>query len=310
MEDNIFYSSDCVENSKLPLVYRSGDDYIVYESHPIKNPKLPFIFNRYIVKNRRFSMQEDNICFQYYKCDALNWHENPEFLYVIRGTGTVRCGIQTISVKEGDIVAINSNITHGVCYDSDYEYFCLIIDKDFCTTNGIDVSSMKLATLIHDPETAAKFDDIVSAYKNKKMLLEASLRCTVLDFLINIYEKHQIPEDVSDFTNKSLENINTALGYIEANLSQKLTLDSIAFEVGLSKYHFSREFKKVTGKTVIDYINMRRCETAKRLLINENYSVKETAEKCGFDSLSYFGETFKKHTGFSPSEFKSADHKE
>ena len=230
-------------------------------------------------------------------------HKNPEFLYITKGECIERCGIETVSAKEGDIIAINSNIPHGVCYYSDYEYFYLIVDKDFCTTNGIDISSMKLNTHIQDSEMAAKFNDIILTYKNEKTLPEASIRCKVLDFLVNIYKKHQRLDYVSDCTIKSLESINAALGYIEANLTDKLTLDAIALVVGLSKYHFSREFKKFTGKTVFDYINMRRCEIAKRLLVNEKFSIKETAGKCGFDNLSYFGETVKKHTGLSPAKF-------
>jgi AraC-like DNA-binding protein/uncharacterized protein (DUF3820 family) len=85
--------------------------------------------------------------------------------------------------------------------------------------------------------------------------------------------------------------------YIKENLTKKLTLDEIAANVGLSKYYFLRQFKKITGYTVIDYVNIIRCEYAQELLRSEKYKVKEVALLCGFDNFSYFTNVYKKYTG-------------
>ncbi len=289
---------------KMPAsALRTKSNYIVYESHNFKKTTLPFIFDIHVVERRHTSAYANNDYFQHCKCEALNWHENPEFLYISKGSGTISCGLETISVTKGDIVTINSNTTHGVCYDNDYEYYYLIIDKSFFSTNGIDISKTTFATLVQNRETTEKFKEIISSFTEKQDFQEPLIRSAVLNFLIDMCKNHQSPTPAINTTTKSLRNINVALGFIDANLTEKLSIDSIAFEVGLSKFHFSREFKKLTGKTVIDYINMRRCEIAKRLLINENYSVAETAEKCGFDNPTYFSETFKKYIGLSPANF-------
>ena len=98
-----------------------------------------------------------------------------------------------------------------------------------------------------------------------------------------------------------LSNVEQEDGVIVTD--KKLTIDEIADEVGLSKYHFSREFKKVTGLTIVSYINIVRCRNAEKLLIKNEYSVHDIAVKCGYENDSYFSKTFKKHMGMLPSEY-------
>lgn len=73
--------------------------------------------------------------------------------------------------------------------------------------------------------------------------------------------------------------------------------------VGLSEYHFMREFKKTMGHTLSSYINILRCEEAKLLLQSGQYQIKEVALLCGFEVESYFAKVFRKYTGMLPSEF-------
>ena len=71
----------------------------------------------------------------------------------------------------------------------------------------------------------------------------------------------------------------------------------------MSKYHFLRVFKAVTGTTPLDYRNRIRIDFAKELLKNSNFSVSEISENLGYSSLAYFSAAFKKATGFSPTEY-------
>ena len=60
------------------------------------------------------------------------------------------------------------------------------------------------------------------------------------------------------------------------------TLDALAAQAGVSKFHLSREFKSTTGLTVVTFINLCRCTEARRL-IEEGCSVSEAAATCGFE---------------------------
>lgn len=89
---------------------------------------------------------------------------------------------------------------------------------------------------------------------------------------------------------------------MKANFAQRLTSDEIAASAGLSKFHFLREFKRITGRTPTHYLNAIRCEYARSLLKSGRYSVKEAAFLCGFTNNSYFSSVFLKYTGMLPSQ--------
>ena len=62
------------------------------------------------------------------------------------------------------------------------------------------------------------------------------------------------------------ETIEKICAYLTANYNQKLTLSSVAAQFYLSPYYLSRLFRRVTGQSIVDFINVRRIEAARRLL--------------------------------------------
>jgi len=72
----------------------------------------------------------------------------------------------------------------------------------------------------------------------------------------------------------------------------------------LSVGHFCRIFKKLTGRSAIDYITQLRVEKAALLLRQGEYNIKEIAFATGFNDSNYFTRVFKKYKNTAPSEFK------
>ncbi len=100
--------------------------------------------------------------------------------------------------------------------------------------------------------------------------------------------------------------INRVMNYIEENLDQELSLDSIAKEAYYSSFHFHRIFTAITNETLNAFINRKRLEKiAAHLLVNNNEVIMaELAMGYGFKNASSFSRSFKKFYGISPSEFK------
>ena len=92
--------------------------------------------------------------------------------------------------------------------------------------------------------------------------------------------------------------------YIENNYTRKLCIDEIAKRACLSKYHFCRVFKTLTGQTVMEYVNNVRIEKGKELLRKSLFSITDTCFEVGFTNLSSFNRTFKKISGMAPSEYR------
>lgn len=92
--------------------------------------------------------------------------------------------------------------------------------------------------------------------------------------------------------------------YIHRNYKEGITLESIADYFYISKEHLSRSFKTFSGDTVTDYINRKRMEKAKQLIVEHKLSIKHAAEMTGYTDLAYFYRVFKKHNGFTPGELR------
>jgi AraC-like DNA-binding protein/CheY-like chemotaxis protein len=99
-------------------------------------------------------------------------------------------------------------------------------------------------------------------------------------------------------------NLLRAINYIDRNLWQPLSIDRIAGEAGVSRYHFCRVFKKFFGLSPICYLTRKRVEKAKGLL-RRNTPISTVSQQCGFNDLSNFYRQFRRITGQSPSSFRN-----
>jgi AraC-like DNA-binding protein len=102
----------------------------------------------------------------------------------------------------------------------------------------------------------------------------------------------------------SQDFISRAIEYINCNITEDISIDKVCSAVHTSKYYFCRQFKKTTGLTVANYILKTRIVMAKNMLLNEEMTVGEVSEKCGFSSISYFCRVFKEDVGISPKQYK------
>ncbi|AIQ42831.1 AraC family transcriptional regulator [Paenibacillus sp. FSL R7-0312] len=92
--------------------------------------------------------------------------------------------------------------------------------------------------------------------------------------------------------------------YIRDNLSSPLQMAQVARELDISPRHLSRIFQVRLGQTFVHYIQERRIQQAKDLLLHTDLPIKDIAERCGFESVHYFTRVFTKQLGVSPARFR------
>jgi AraC-like DNA-binding protein len=90
--------------------------------------------------------------------------------------------------------------------------------------------------------------------------------------------------------------------FIDSNYADSIDLGNIADEAYFSKFHFTRQFKKIYGKTPHQYFNAVRIEKAMQLL-RTGIHVSEVCYSVGFQSLSSFSGLFKRIVGLAPSAY-------
>lgn len=123
-----------------------------------------------------------------------------------------------------------------------------------------------------------------------------NLACTVLG------AAHDT-DDVA-ITTKDEARVTAAIQLISRSFEEPLTLDILAAEAGVSKFHFSRVFRKVTGVSPYAYILNRRMAAAAKLLSTTNEAVVDVALACGFGDLSEFTRRFHDRFGKPPTAFR------
>ncbi len=92
--------------------------------------------------------------------------------------------------------------------------------------------------------------------------------------------------------------------YITKNFRRSLTLNEIAWAVGVSEEHLSRQFQAVCAKTVMNYLKERRLTESKHLMADTRLPLEEIAARSGFSSTGLFFRAFKAREGCTPGSYR------
>jgi AraC-like DNA-binding protein len=127
----------------------------------------------------------------------------------------------------------------------------------------------------------------------------------------SVYRLLLIKHDSRPQIGSENERVKKAKDFIDKNFhSQDLCTDMVARQLGISPNYLSAEFKKTYEDSITTYINRKRVEESKVLLLEDKDSVSEVALRVGYTNLMTYLRNFKKFEGGTPSQFKAAMHDE
>jgi AraC-like DNA-binding protein len=93
---------------------------------------------------------------------------------------------------------------------------------------------------------------------------------------------------------------------VDARYAEPLDVDDLARAAGLSRAHFSREFRRVFGESPHAYLLTRRLERAAAMLRTTDHSVAEICFSVGLQSVGSFTTSFTRTYGMSPTAYRAA----
>ena len=126
----------------------------------------------------------------------------------------------------------------------------------------------------------------------------------LFDILFQIYLE-SLPEYTSQKNSICHDAIvNSAVAYIEENLTDKILIDQICQSIGTNASTLNFKFRREFNLSIGQYIVRQRINKACKLLISTSYSISEIALRRGFGDVYYFSNTFKKIEGVSPSKYR------
>ncbi len=94
------------------------------------------------------------------------------------------------------------------------------------------------------------------------------------------------------------------ISFISSHYTEKITLNDISQATFYSSAYCENEFKRTTGKSIINYLIDVRVNAAKKLLAESSMSCARIATAVGFEDANYFSRIFKKRTGYSPLRYR------
>lgn len=100
--------------------------------------------------------------------------------------------------------------------------------------------------------------------------------------------------------------LDDILYYIDHNFRNNIKLETIAPLFGYNSAYLGKIFNKTVGESFNSYIDHKRIEHSKQLLLEDKLKVYEIAEQVGYKNVDYFHKKFKKYVGQSPAEFRKA----
>ncbi len=248
------------------------------------------------------------------QADAI-FHEAIEIKYFLSGSSTLIIGTETIVTSPGDLIIINPYEFHStVNFAEDAgKYHLIMMSLDFLSDSGLlDLNlrhrlmgqGLRFSNLIRGNERLTRIIEAVIEEKSRESEgWQVIIRALMTEFFALLLRSEVKVTDSSEMPSKNIhyyEVIDPALQMIYKNYQKKLTVDELADSCRISKYHFCRVFRQVTGMPAMQYLMNYRIRIADLMLLNTQKSVAEIAWECGFTDESYFCRCYKKIQGVSP----------
>lgn len=246
--------------------------------------------------------------------------------YITKGTAKVYHNDRVYILKPGYIYLIPSyTYARYICEDYHEQYYISFLEE---INKGLSIYNFKNFEyeVKADKKSLYYFKRLVDLNANREIKNSDPKtydnRPTLLDFIKqneNLTTKEFIETQgilnilISKFiTNNKLpkeinltnSNLNQILNYINKNLHLPITIDELANKCHYSTDYFSKLFLQTYGIRPNKYIQTKRIERAQLLLLTTNDSLEEVAQKVGFENVSYFSRSFKKHTEKTPASFR------
>ena len=251
-------------------------------------------------------------------------HDFWELVFLDKGGLTCVANDKFIPLREGDIIFHKPDEIHSFSASANEPTGILVISFE-CLSEAMGFFSEKTFKLnlrqrhfVEEIISIAKktYDitfyntdmDYMQLLKNPTLGGEQLIKNYLEMLLIDVMRSQTETEEGNDVFLKERE-INDKLSddivkILKSNIYSRLSIDDIAKKISYSKAYIFRQFKASTGKSVMEYYLELKIKTAKKLLKENELSIKEISEKLAFDTPNYFSKTFKKIVGFTPTEYK------
>ena len=250
---------------------------------------------------------------------GFHWHYHPEceISYVKQGYGTRMVGDHVEEFKEGDLLFLGSDLPHTLVSNelmqTEMEVVVVQFPRELLEARTLEIVELNsIGKLIHEARRGLHFDSSVAQSLAPKLEqlpnLEGFDRYHMLLRILHELSlaEHRKLASIAYNPNKSSESearIGAVCQHIHEHYTEEVTLEELSAIAHMNKAAFCRFFKKMTGKTAVEYLNDVRVGVACQLLLMDK-PISQVAYESGFNSLTHFHRIFLSRKGTSPGSYK------
>lgn len=252
---------------------------------------------------------------------TFHYHNFYEIIYVMEGEFSSMVEDRTYLLRKGDFLLINRNIMHKYHYvekkhDSSKRIILWITSHmmEKLSEGGMNLADCfgeRAAGICHFPNF---YEEMLRGYLLKlamgeetealpglRQVMDRGYLTLFFGYLNMLCSGGEYLSEGEELTSHPL--VEQVSAYIDLHMEERITLEELALQVHMSKYHFLRKFKELTGVTVHVFLNHKRliraCEA-----INEGRSITQAYQSAGFTDYSSFLRNFRQTYGVSPGKYR------
>jgi AraC family L-rhamnose operon transcriptional activator RhaR/AraC family L-rhamnose operon regulatory protein RhaS len=281
------------------------------------------IYSRYLFNKLNLGVKNSPIVIQRVcQTDTLfHSHDFFELVFILEGSAIHKVGRKKYEFKTGNFFLIGNRMRHAYRDCRNLKLINVLIRKSFIMKNksvlslcyGYEIlfSHMISKKFVHPPVLVPeRLEDclyLVNRIEREQLESDAtSDKMIPLIVLQLLMMTCRYSEDNSTATKNTWPGLGTIIPYMEAHCQEDIKLKKLHEIACMSKRSFIRHFKRTTGSTPMQYLQILRVSKASRLLREGNMPLSNVAGACGFKDNNYFSRIFKKCTSIPPKHFKDS----
>jgi AraC-like DNA-binding protein len=228
------------------------------------------------------------------------------FFIVLSGDGSLTYQSNTYSLQQYNCVLIDckEEYSHENNSDNPWELLWFHFNGPLATqyySYFLQSSSNIYQTSRYD-EIIDSINTIIDIHKDKTSVTELLASKYITDILTMSITNQIALSQISHHTIS--EKMYEIRQYLDNNYTQKISLEDLEKSFFISRFYLTREYKKIYGVTIINYLQDKRLTKAKELLRFTHLPIEAIAEQCGIPDPNYFNKVFKKSEAMTASDYR------
>lgn len=238
-----------------------------------------------------------------------------EICYLAKGYQAFEIDGKLYELNGGDILVTQPGTVHssaGKAMERSVLYWIIInlncnanhtfldLPADEAQTIRTELLEMGNVLLHGNSQFQKSLDDIIRAHSSGMAHSNTSIRTAITTFLLNVIELGRFP------AGRVISGpIATAMDYVQRNIYQEITLESLAEAAGLSLSRFKQKFRDETGLGPREFILREKIKLAAEMLA-AGMRITQIAYKLSFSSSQYFATVFRRYMNIAPIEYRQS----